>query len=157
MSDLVNIKDERFWQILFDEACVEGQQAERIEKELKKITVEPAADVPDIYVGNKWIPVSERLPEVEKEVLVFAIRKYKSGEIKQIVTTAIYEDGTMLENDSVWNWEDIEGEWNEEEYCYVIPEGWWENKHYNPAGVLNYAVDDRVLAWMPLPEPYKEG
>ena len=47
MSDLVNIKDERFWQILFDEACVEGQQAERIEKELKKITVEP--------VRGEWI------------------------------------------------------------------------------------------------------
>ena len=41
MSDMINIKDERFWDILFDEACVEGQQAERIEKELKKITVEP--------------------------------------------------------------------------------------------------------------------
>ena len=48
MSDLVNIKDERFWQILFDEACVEGQQAERIEKELKKITVEP--------VRGEWQP-----------------------------------------------------------------------------------------------------
>ena len=56
MSDLVNIKDERFWQILFDEACVEGQQAERIEKELKKITVEP--------VRGEWIPCSERLPKV---------------------------------------------------------------------------------------------
>lgn len=41
MSDLINIKDERFWEILFDEACVEGKQAERIEKELERITVEP--------------------------------------------------------------------------------------------------------------------
>ena len=47
MSDLINIKDERFWEILFDEACVEGKQAERIEKELERITVEP--------VRGEWI------------------------------------------------------------------------------------------------------
>lgn len=34
---LVNINDERFWDILFDEACVEGQQATRIRNELEKI------------------------------------------------------------------------------------------------------------------------
>ena len=48
MSDLINIKDERFWKILFDEACVEGNQAERIEKELEQIIVEP--------VRGQWIP-----------------------------------------------------------------------------------------------------
>ena len=37
MSKLINIDDERFWDILFDEACVEGKQAERIKTELEKI------------------------------------------------------------------------------------------------------------------------
>ena len=37
MARLIDIDDERFWNILFDEACVEGQQATRIEKELEKI------------------------------------------------------------------------------------------------------------------------
>lgn len=37
MSRLIDIDDERFWDILFDEACVEGKQAERIKTELKKI------------------------------------------------------------------------------------------------------------------------
>lgn len=37
MSRLINIDDERFWDILFDEACVEGNQAERIKNELEKI------------------------------------------------------------------------------------------------------------------------
>ena len=36
---LVDINDERFWGILFDEACVEGKQAERIEKELESIVI----------------------------------------------------------------------------------------------------------------------
>ena len=37
MSKLIDIDDERFWDIIFDEACVEGKQAERIKTELEKI------------------------------------------------------------------------------------------------------------------------
>ena len=37
MSRFIDIDDERFWDILFDEACVEGKQAERIKTELEKI------------------------------------------------------------------------------------------------------------------------
>ena len=37
MSRLIDIDDEKFWDILFDEACVEGNQAERIKTELEKI------------------------------------------------------------------------------------------------------------------------
>jgi hypothetical protein len=53
MARLVDIDNEKFWNILFDEACVEGNQAVRIEKELNKIA------------NDGWIPVSERLPEEE--------------------------------------------------------------------------------------------
>lgn len=41
---LIDINNEKFWDILFNEACVEGQQAERIEKELNEI-VTTAYDV----------------------------------------------------------------------------------------------------------------
>lgn len=37
MSRLIDIDDERLWDILFDEACVEGDQAERIKNELENI------------------------------------------------------------------------------------------------------------------------
>ena len=104
---------------------------------------------------GEWIPCSERLPVVEHDVIILAMRKYKDGNVKYITTIAMYEDGTIRENDSCWRWEDIEGEWDEEEDCYIIPEGWWESKKYNPDGVLNHAVDDVVIAWMPLPETYK--
>lgn len=42
MSEIkyINVNDDRFWQILFDEACVEGKQAERIQKELEQIAVD---------------------------------------------------------------------------------------------------------------------
>lgn len=37
MGRLIDVSDDRFWQILFDEACVEGQQADRINDELEDI------------------------------------------------------------------------------------------------------------------------
>ena len=105
--------------------------------------------------NNGWILCSEKMPNVEEEVYILAKRKYRDSSYKYITTTALYEDGTVLENDSCWYWEDIDGEWDEENDCLIIPEGWWEYKHYNPDGVLNNAVDDEVIAWQPLPEPYK--
>ncbi len=110
--------------------------------------------------NNGWIPCSERLPKIETTVLIHAKRKYKDGSFKDIITTAMYEDGTVLEDDSCWRWEDIDGEWDEENDCYIIPEGWWEDKKYNEDGELNHAVDDEVIEWQPLPEipaPYKKG
>lgn len=105
--------------------------------------------------NNGWIPCSEKMPPVETEVLIVAKRKFKGGDFRYIITSAMYEDGTIRENDSCWRWEDIEGKWDEEEDCYIIPEGWWENRHYNPDDVYNNTVDDEVIAWQPLPAPYQ--
>ena len=126
--------------------------------DVKKIVQEVAEEfATDTNVGTSgWILCSEKMPPVETEVFIVAKRKYCGGEVKYITTTAMYEDGTVLENDSSWRWEDIEGEWDEENDCYIIPEGWWENRHYNPDDVYNNAVDDEVVAWQPLPKPFKE-
>ena len=104
---------------------------------------------------NQWILCKDRMPIPEEEVLIMTNRKYTGGKILTIITTAIYEDGTILENDSIWRWSDIDGEYDEEEDCYIIPEGWWEYRHYNPDDVYNNLIDDKVIAWMPLPDPYK--
>ena len=106
----------------------------------------------------RWIPVTERLPECEQEVLICTEKKQRGGNayINTIITPAIYEDGTMRENDSTWRWEDIDyAGWDEEEDCGIVPEGWWENRHFNPDDVYNNPVDQKVVAWMPLPEPWK--
>lgn len=107
-----------------------------------------------------WIPVSERLPACEQEVLICTKVKLvgKDAYIDSIITPAFYEDGTMTENDSAWRWEEVDwAGWDEEEDCGIIPEGWWENRHFNPDDLLNCPVDREVVAWMPLPQPYKEG
>jgi hypothetical protein len=53
----------------------------------------------------KWIPVTERLPEPETEVLVLAERKiysFKEGRVTthHTVTTGMYEDGSKNTEDS---------------------------------------------------------
>ena len=119
----------------------------------------------DFHCRPMWIPVSERLPECEQEVLICTKKKvYVSKKTgmewyeESVITPALYEDGTMLEVDSKWIWEDIDyAGWDEEEDCGIIPEGWWENRHFNPDEVYNNPVDREVIAWMPLPEPYQKG
>ena len=118
----------------------------------------------NLPTAQQWIPCSERLPECEQEVLICTKKKIhiskKSGLEwfeEPIITSALYEDGTMLEVNSKWRWEDIDyAGWDEEEDCGIIPEGWWENRHFNPDDVYNNIVDKEVIAWMPLPEPYTE-
>ena len=117
----------------------------------------PSADVQPV---QRWIPCSERMPICEQEVLICTERKPvgQHAYIDSIITPAIYEDGTMRENDSKWSWQDVDyEEWDEEEDCGIIPEGWFENRHFNPDDVYNNPVDRKVVAWMPLPKPFKDG
>lgn len=106
---------------------------------------------------QRWIPVTERLPKPEIDVLIVCNRNgYR------FVTPAIYEDGKMLTQDSVWNWDEIYtyGLYSEEADDYYIPEGWWENRQFNPDDVYNNPVDCAVTHWMPLaeaPETPEEG
>lgn len=99
--------------------------------------------------NDGWIPVEERLPKCEQEVYILTERGTE--------TTALYEDGKMLESKSKWHWNDIQGEWDYEEDSMIIPEGWWEYRHFNPDDVYNNIVDEKVIAWQPLPEPYRKS
>lgn len=109
---------------------------------------------------QEWISVKDRLPEAETEVMILASRKIyslksRSHTTHHIITTGMYEDGTKRTEDSDWWWEADGFEYDEERDDYIIPEGWWEYKHYNGDEQHNYAVDDEVTHWMPLPQPPK--
>lgn len=67
----------------------------------------------DLLNQTEWIPVSERLPERHKEVIV-----------TDIETSDTYQS-------------------------QYIGNGYWECDN----GILK----NRIIAWMPMPEPYKEG
>lgn len=100
-----------------------------------------------VEYNNGWIPVSERLPKAEEEVFILTAEGKK--------TTAMYEDGTILTGESVWNWHDCDFEYDEIADDYIISEGWWEYRHFNPDEVYNNIVDEEVIAWQPLPDSYQ--
>ena len=114
-------------------------------------TEQEAVSAWDMRAGG-WISVKERLPKNEQEVLVCCERSKC-----RFVCPAIYEDGTVLTQDSVWNWYDIDscGTYSEENDDYFVPQGWWENRQFTPDDVYNNPVDCNVTHWMYLPEPPK--
>lgn len=105
-----------------------------------------------------WISVKDRLPKPETEVFICAEVRRDNKILGHVVTTAIYEDGTIHTEESIWNWDDINywGTYDEETDDYIIPEGWWEERHYNDDDTRNLRVDDFVTHWMPLPNPPEE-
>lgn len=101
-----------------------------------------------------WIPCSDRMPENEVDVLIAYVKyNYLTGKKYYSIAMAFYEDGTETTDSSIYGWHDCyDFEVLEEMDCYIIPEGWWESVSF----VEEFApVDREVIAWMPLPEPYK--
>lgn len=137
MSRIVNLDD----LLLSINAVFDSRTARRVTEYLKDY---PKAT--EVEERGRWIPVTERLPESEIEVLI----KSEKGTI----TTALYEDGTVEDDNSCWNWSDIDFIYDETRDVHLIPEGWWEYRHYNPDDVYNNLVDEKVTAWRPLPESY---
>lgn len=107
----------------------------------------PAADVEPV---RRWIPCSKRKPKPETEVQAVCRRGGVS-----FVCPAMYEDGTVLKGDSIWNWNNIEeyGLYCEDADDWFIPEGWWEYRQFNDDDVYNNLIDCAVTHWQPLPEP----
>lgn len=83
---------------------------------------------------NGWISVSERLPEGERECLVTLEKIYGTPEISMGIANYL-----RFGND---------GYWNEKKYGYLE----WDKYSDGHGGTKIY----KVIAWMPLPEPYKE-
>ncbi len=95
--------------------------------EMQKNTIGKAvAKVKKLSAQTRWIPCSERMPEIGKDVLT----TYIDGEMKR---------------------------------CYVREDAWFPNDDSEKSGWINEESDYRynglsmeVIAWMPMPEPYKE-
>lgn len=107
------------------------------------------SDVPPVG----WISVKDKLPEPETEVLAVCVRNgYR------FICPVIFEDGTMLTQNSMWNWYELEnyGTYSEENDDYFVPEGWWENRQFTPDDIYNNPVDCTVTHWMPLPKLPKD-
>nr|DAP12044.1 MAG TPA: Protein of unknown function (DUF551) [Caudoviricetes sp.] len=84
---------------------------------------------------NGWIPVSEKLPEDEREYLVTLEKVYGTPEIFMGIASYL-----KFGND---------GYWNEKKYGYLE----WDKYSDGHGGTTMY----KVIAWKPLPKPYEEG
>lgn len=105
-------------------------------------------DVPEVTAFPAWRNPETDPPKVETEVLVLV--DCGNG---YCITTAFYEDGTVSQYESVWQWEDVDdyGIYDEEEDLYRLPKGWWEYRHFTPEDALECPIDKPVVGWMPLP------
>lgn len=83
---------------------------------------------------NGWIPVSERLPEDEKEYFVTLEKVYGTPD-------------TFFGIANYLKFGDA-GYWNEKKYGYLE----WDKYSDGHGGTKMY----KVIAWKPLPEPYRE-
>lgn len=111
------------------------------------------AAAPTVRLWPEWRDPDKDPPKVEEEVLIM----YQTASGGCGITTAHYEDGTLLSQDSIFCWDELAawGELDEEHDDYIIPKGWWEYRHFNQDEVYNNQVDYPVMGWMPLPP--KEG
>lgn len=112
------------------------------------------AAAPTVRLWPEWRDPDKDPPKVETEVLI--LYQTASGECG--ITTAHYEDGTLLSQDSIFYWDELAawGKLDEEHDDYIIPKGWWEYRHFNQDEVYNNRVDYPVMGWMPLPEKLKK-
>ena len=97
----------------------------------------------------EWCNPETDLPKVEEDVLIL----FETACGGYGITTAHYEDGTVLSQKSAFYWEEIFewGTYDEESDDYFIPKGWWEYRYFNPEDDYNNRVDSPVVGWMPLP------
>lgn len=115
------------------------------------IEIAPVVDLKNLQ--PVWRNPETDPPKVETEVLVLV----DCGK-GYCITTAFYEDGTVSQYESLWQWEDVDdyGIYDEEEDLYRLKKGWWEYRHFTPDDALECPIDKPVVGWMPLPEKLKK-
>lgn len=117
---------------------------EAAKRELEKLVYY----VPDEFYPE-WRNPETDPPKVEEDVLIL----FETACGGYGITTAHYEDGTVLSQKSAFYWEDIFewGTYDEESDDYFIPKGWWEYRYFNQDDIYDNCVDAHLVGWMPLP------
>lgn len=93
-----------------------------------------------------WIPVGERMPETLRPVLATV----HNGGGRAFVIRAGYAPKFTVEERGYY---EGDPDYHEERDCYYWPEGWYE---WNECEETHWQVNGEVLAWMQMPDAYKE-
>jgi hypothetical protein len=118
--------------------------------------------IEDAYIALKngvtvqrWIPVTERLPDAE-QIVQLSCRGHVS-ETYRYICIGFYVPHGVLREQSKFDWDyDCCDEYDEEHDDYIVTEGWYETI-YNWDDYSSVGINDIVTHWMPLPTPPKEG
>ena len=105
--------------------------------------------LPAIQPEPHWIPCSEKMPS-ETVIATVETKVFKH----RYVCEAVWIPRWTLKA-SFYEWEDC-SEYNEDDDEYYVLEGWYERVH-NWDEYAYVAIDDNVIAWMPIPIPYCGG
>lgn len=99
---------------------------------------------------QKWIPVTERLPESQKAVFV-SVRDKTFGYRHTLIAAHIgYHEATTED----YGWQEYDGdtEYDEKNDCFWIPECWWESNFVEDNTNWLIGSDYEVTHWMEKPE-----
>lgn len=97
-----------------------------------------------------WIPCSERLPS---ETVIATVETKVFGH--RYVCEAVWIPRWTWKASFDFKWEDCL-EYKEDDDEYYVLEGWYERVH-NWDEYAYVAIDDNVIAWMPIPIHYCGG
>lgn len=130
-------------------------------KERERITdtIETLTTLREKRKKYKWHDLRKNpddLPDIEHEVEVAYTTPYTNGSVK--TTRAVYEDGSITQPESAFDWEEYVGndgecDYNEEKDEYMIPVGWFESHWYGED--CHEMYDTEIIAWREI-EPFEE-
>jgi hypothetical protein len=141
---------------------IEGEKGKTMREKLIELieqkyycSIEELADhlIANGVTVQKWIPVTERLPESQNPVLVVAVSKGMG--LPYIFKAAHINHHEITEDEYGWTDGEYDSEYDEENDCFWIPECWYECNAVE--GNTNWVMDEdyTITHWMPLPEPPK--
>ena len=129
---------------IYETKCVDSmllEAAELLESAANGVTIQ------------RWIPVTERLPDSQTPVLVVAVSKGMG--LPYVLRAAHINHYDISTDEYGWTDGEYETEYDEENDCFWIAECWYE---CNAVGDNeNWVLDNdyTVTHWMPLPQPPK--
>lgn len=101
---------------------------------------------------DRWIPVTEQLPESGKHVLLCCEVR---PAMKRYICDGYYAKAKSIINSCSFDYE-CAVEYDEEQDEYFLLEGFYEViKNWDE--YTSITIEDFVTHWMPMPEPPKEG